>query len=234
MLFDRRSSLDIALVLAGAALTDATIEQLAMGANRAVVGQEIIQFSAAQALGNGQWRLSGLWRGLGGTENAVAGHQPGEDFILLDGSGKLLDPVVLGSVTEAAIASLGVADPSPVYAAINMRGIATKPPSPVHGRWSRQNDGSAVLTWTRRARGAWLWLDERDTPLGETAEAYELTFAEPGQVIRRWETNAPQLLLTASELTELARLGPQARFLIRHRGDRARSDALTVALPLVN
>lgn len=234
LVFDRRSSLDIVLVPRDLVLANATIEQLATGVNRAVVGEEIVQFAKALALGNGRWRLSGFWRGLGGTENAVAGHKAGEDFILLDGVGKMLDPVLLGSVTSSTIAALGVADPSPVYAAIRMQGIAMKPLTPVHGRWLKQHDGAALLTWIRRARGGWIWRDGVDTPLGETIEAYEVTFATPDRVIRRWETNASQLALSAAEAAEISAAAPQGRFSIRQRGDQAMSDILTVVVPQTN
>lgn len=234
LLFDRSARLDIQLAAADLALSGATMQQLAMGANRAVVGEEIVQFAKAQMLGNGQWRLSGFWRGRGGTEGAVGGHLAGEDFILLDGSGTALNPAVLGILPDVKVAALGVADTEPVSAFVRMRGIGTRPPSPVHGRWSTQGDGLILLTWTRRTRGSWIWLDEVETPLGETTEAYEVSFGESGQPIRRWETSAPQLPLSATEFAEICALSRSGLFLIRQRGDRGISNPLAVHLPLHN
>lgn len=232
LLFDRSTSVDIQLVGSDLALPSATMRQLAMGANQAVIGEEIVQFATAQALGGGVWRISGLWRGRGGTEGAVGRHAAGEDFILLDGAGTLLDPLQSGDAANAKIAALGVADAEPVVTSIRMAGIEAKPLSPVHARWSVQQDGSALLTWTRRARGAWTWLDALEAPLSETNEAYEVTFGEPGSPVRRWETNLTRLQLSASEMAEIAALKPQGRFLIVQRSDRALSDPLAVTPPL--
>lgn len=58
---------------------------LTAGANRLIVGREIVQFLAAVQTGPRSWRLSGLLRGRGGTE-AVAGlgHAGGTDVIPID------------------------------------------------------------------------------------------------------------------------------------------------------
>ena len=73
-LFDRSHTVTIAMLSNDMALTDATVRQLAMGANRALLGTELVQFIRAVPLGNRQWRLEGLLRGRGGTEQAIAGH----------------------------------------------------------------------------------------------------------------------------------------------------------------
>ena len=60
LLFDRSSTVTIALAGDDLLLADATMRQLAMGANRALLGNEIVQFLTAVPLGAGQWRLEGL------------------------------------------------------------------------------------------------------------------------------------------------------------------------------
>ena len=57
---------------------------LAEGANLAMVGREVIQFASAIPLGAGRFRLGRLGRGKGATEQEMAGHVPGEPFVLLE------------------------------------------------------------------------------------------------------------------------------------------------------
>lgn len=231
VLFDRANRLTVQLAASHFVLAEASQRQLAMGANRALVGAELIQFAHARALGGGQWELAGLWRGRGGTEAALSSHVAGERFILLDGSGAMLDPDLVGSAPDVVIAAVGLADPAPVMATIALRGIGFAPPSPVHARWRIAADGAATLSWVRRARGGWHWDDAAETPLNEQRELYELTFGSATSPLRRWEVAAAGLTLPPGELDGLRALDPAGTFQIRQRGDRGTSSALTVALP---
>ena len=231
LLFDRQSQVEVELIGKDLSLVDATMRQLVMGANRALIGHEIIQFASAVPLGQGRWRLSGLWRGRGGTENAIASHQIGEAFALLDGTGSALNSEAVGAVPGTLIAAIGLGDSASVTAPIMLSGIAFRPPSPVHGHWSRRSDGAHLLRWTRRARGGWLWQDGVDVPLGEQAEAYEVSFGLPGTTYARWETVAAEMALIPAELTALSAAVPTGQFSIRQRGDRALSEPHTLAPP---
>ena len=74
------------------------------GANLALLGGELIQFTTADALGSGQFRLSGLVRGLRGTE--VASHAAGDRFLLIEAQALkpiALPPWVAGYDVTAAI-----------------------------------------------------------------------------------------------------------------------------------
>lgn len=228
LLFDRHSRVVVELAAADLALAPATARQLAMGANRALLGEELLQFAHAQPLGGPLWELSGLWRGRGGTEQAVTGHQLGERFSLLDGSGTTLDPEAVGSAADAQIAAIGLADPEPVMAEITLRGIGSAPPAPVHGRLTAAPDGSAVLSWVRRARGAWRWDNGADTPLNEQRELYFVTYGQGGSPLASWEIGATTIALTAAEYAGLLTAAPTGSFSIRQRGDRGTSPALSV------
>lgn len=230
LLFDRRNQIEIDLVSDDFTLRDATMRQLAMGANRAVLGSEIIQFGRAAPLGNRRWQLSGLWRGRGGTETAITSHTVDEDFILLDGAGTPLDPETIGSSPGTRIAAIGLGDTEAVYAPIALRGIGSRPPSPVHGRLSRHSDGSASLIWTRRARGAWLWADGVETPLNEQREIYDVTFGSAANSLARWELAEPRLILPAAQFASLTASLSTGAFTIRQRGDRGVSEPLVIAL----
>lgn len=230
LLFDRHSSVTVRLVGEDLGLSDATMRQLAMGANRAILGQEIIQFASAVPLGGGNWRLSGLWRGRGGTENAIGGHQGDETFYLLDGSGTLLDSQIVGDAAGTLIAAIGQGDSQPATASVQLRGIGARPLAPVHGRLAVSGDGSAVLSWTCRARGAWQWLDGVDAPLNEQSEFYTVSFGSPSSPIMAWSTASPELALDTQTLSQLLSQMPTGQFMVRQRGDRGVSDPLTIPL----
>lgn len=231
LLFDRTNSVTVELAGADLVLTDATMRQLAMGANRALLGTEIIQFASAIPAAGGQWTLSGLWRGRGGTEGALGSHLAGERFILLDGTGTVLDPQAVGGVPGTLIAALGLGDTAPVTAPIALRGIGLRPPPPVHGRLELSADGGAALSWVRRARGAWIWADGVETPLNEQAESYEVTFGPPANPLARWTCAVPGLTLGAPQLATLVASHPHGPFTIRQTGDLGVSDPLTITLP---
>ncbi len=230
LLFDRHSSVVVQLVASDLLLTNATMRQLAMGANRALLGNEIVQFGDATPLGNGLWSLSGLWRGRGGTEAAIAAHAAGERLILLDGSGLALDPQAVGSTPGALIAAIGLGDTVPVTAPIALRGIGLRPPAPVHGRIAALASGATRLSWVRRARGGWLWQDGVETPLNEQSEAYDVTFGLAAAPLARWQVATPSLELGSAELAPLVTALPQGPFTVRQIGDLAWSEPLTVSL----
>lgn len=231
LLFDRTNSVDVLLVGEDLSLAPATMHDLAMGANRALLGEELMQFADAVALGGGRWRLSGLWRGRGGREAAIAGHLAGEPFVLLDGGAVALDPQAIGEVPGTEIAALGLFDPVPVASPILLAGITLQPLSPVHGRVYVDTAGTATLAWTRRARGAWQWLDGAATPLNEQGELYSVELTSAGAVLARWETTQPWLTLAAAELAPLLDAASAPTFLIRQHGDHGASPALAVPLP---
>ena len=103
------ATVDVELVSSDFLLADATPETLANGANRALVGGEVLQFVEATALGGALWRLRGLLRGRGATEAAAqVAHPAGTPFVLLDERLLALDPATLGAA--ASVAAIGLAD----------------------------------------------------------------------------------------------------------------------------
>ena len=226
LLFDRAATVTIALLNPDAALTDATLRQLAQGANRALLGDEIIQFTTARPLGAGRWMLSGLLRGRGGTEHAAAGHTAGEPFVLLDGPLVPLDPAIVGAA-GMTVAALGLADPAPALSQVRLAGLGWRPLAPVHGLAVDAADGGLELQWTRRARGGWRWDDGVELPLNEQREAYRVEFGEPDAPLARWDCPTARLHIAGSQWSSLSAAAPGGSFMVRQIGDRAAS------LPLV-
>jgi hypothetical protein len=231
MVFDRHSVVTIELVAADLQLADATMRQLAMGANRAALGDEIIQFASAVPLGGSRWRLSGLWRGRGGTESAIMGHAAGERFVLLDGTGTTLDPIAVGETPSALIAAIGLADSTTVTSPIALRGIGGRPLAPVHGKAQLDAIGKVALSWTRRSRGGWAWTDGVDLPLNEQGEFYTVTFGTSTAIGASWECQTQSLAVSAAEYASLLALMPSGTFAVRQRGDRGVSEPLFFPQP---
>ncbi len=228
LLFDRASNVTVTLFDPAAELGNATLRQLAQGANKALLGNELIQFAEATPLGTGQWRLSGLLRGRGGTEHALGAHAAGEPFVLLDSPLTLLDPALTGPPEQALIGALGLGDSAPATSPVWLAGIGWRPLSPVHGRTITPSGGGLELHWTRRARGGWRWEDGVDLPLNEQREAYVVEFGPgSGPAMSRWDCDSPQLVLASGEWSALVTATPAGVFTVRQVGDRA------LSLPLV-
>jgi Putative phage tail protein len=227
-LLDRHTQLVVQLLAPDLVLAPASFEALAAGANRALVGAELIQFAAAEPLGAGRWQLSLLLRGRGGTESQVAAHLLGEQFILLDGSATAIDAQAAGLHADSRIAAIGLADETPVFTSIALPGNTLRPLAPVHGRASRAADGGLALHWTRRARGAWRWLDGVDAPLSEQAEAYSLEFGSPGHIAARWEVTSPSLTIDSASFAALQVEEPTGIFFVRQIGSFGLSGALSI------
>lgn len=232
LLIDRASSVVIELIDPAMQLADATGRRLALGANRALLGEEILQFGRAMPLGAGRWRLETLLRGRGGTEWAIGCHAPGETFVLIDQRPLALDPRLVGDRPSTLIVAVGRGDAEAVTAPIALGGVWQQPLSPVHGRAEWQADGGCRLRWIRRARGAWQWLGGIETPLNEETEAYRLGYGPPDAPVAIWPLTTSEHLLPPETLAELSAILPGGAFHVRQVGRGALSRPLhLVTLP---
>ncbi len=224
--FEAAATLMLALEDEEAALEPARVEAIALGANRLLVGGELLQFAAAEPLGYGLWSLKGLLRGRGGTEaEAMKGHRAGTPATLLDD--RLLElPESLSLPEDGKIVAIGPGDETPVAAAVEQVGLSRRPWFPVHAVVRREPDGALALGWTRRARGGWAWLEEVEQPLVEQAERYEVGLGDPAAPSALWSTTAPALALDAVELGALAAAHAGEALWVRQRGSFALSHAL--------
>ncbi len=229
LLFDRSATVTVELVAADMMLSDATPQMLSAGANRALLGSELVQFARAVPLGDRRWRLEALLRGRGGTESSVAGHAIAERFVLLDGKPIALDPAMVGTAAGTIIAAAGLGDAVPVESTIALQGITRRPLSPVHPRAVTLADNSLELVWTRRARGTWGWLDGVDTPLHEQAESYLVTYGPLDAPLATWEVAAATLTIDPVQRTALAADLPGEKFRVRQQGTYALSEPLVLA-----
>lgn len=152
---------------AGDTLESVTDVQLDLGVNKALVGDELIQFGTAIYISDNQWQLRHFRRGIRGTAHAISGHQASEKFLLFTGD----DASVL--VQEGTIADVGrtyyfkalnsyqtldqvAADTVPVV------GNPYRPYAPSGVRLSRNSSDDLILEWSRHARRNGRWRDGGD------------------------------------------------------------------------
>jgi hypothetical protein len=230
VLFEPVASLTLDLVAGDLGFEDTDMAGLAAGANRVLIGNEVVQFMAAEPVGAQQWRLSGLLRGRGGTEQyAGLGHPEQTLAILLDDSLIALDPALVPPIATTRIAAIGTRDTEAVIAPLANPGLSRRPLAPVHPRL-RIDDGQAwVLGWTRRARGQWRWEDAVEVPLVEERETYLVGYGPADTPFATWTRDVPELHLTQAELADLRGAHGPAMFWVRQIGTFDQSPPLLLA-----
>src|SRR3546814_16015068 len=110
---DSIHALHVTLLSAYMELAGADEAALGLGRNLCLVGQELVQFSHVAQTGEASFRLEGLRRGLLGTEWAMASHEEGEAFLLLE-EDRLVELAPYGSGAEIGgglpVYAVGVGD----------------------------------------------------------------------------------------------------------------------------
>ncbi len=101
-------SVEIELIDEGQWLMSCDEDAIAAGANFALIGDELVQFADVQPLGSGRFRLTRLSRGRAATEWAMASHQIGELFLLVDEAA--LQPIALPTLARGS--SVRVTEPA--------------------------------------------------------------------------------------------------------------------------
>lgn len=146
------------------------------GVQAAIVGDEIIGFRDAVLNADGTYTVSGLLRGMRGSEYAMGDHSPGERFVLADLSLQRI-PGVTADLHVArlykAVTSGGSLATTGAQTFAN-DGAELKPYAPAQVGGGRNAAGDVLITWTRRTRISGEWRPYVDVPLGEVSEAYEV------------------------------------------------------------
>lgn len=224
-LIDRVHAALVTLVNPSMTLESVDDAALLGGANRAMLGAEMLQFGTAEPVGAGVWRLSRLLRGRAGTGGAAV-HAAATPFVLLDDSAPMLLPEALAHVAESGAARLqwaprgGTAMTEVVIAAA---GAALVPLAPIHGRITPDGAGGVLLGWRRRSRVDTGWRDHVDLPVGEGREAWRISLSPPVAGIGPWERATPDLHIGADLL---AAFPTGTSVAIRQVGDFAPSPPL--------
>lgn len=179
------------------------------GANLALIGEELVQFTNAEFLGKGSYKLSGLLRGRAGTENKVSTHASNEDFVLINNAvlqedmsnslinlERLYKPVSVGlSLDEAQNENF-------TYGANSL-----KPYSPVHIKGVRNVSGDLNISWVRRGRINATWQDNIDVPLIEANEIYEIDILDGNDQIIKTINNITQANFIYNQADQITDFG---------------------------
>ncbi len=227
-LIDAANSVEVMLLNAGMTLRDADTTALLGGANRAMIGREMLQFGRATPMAPGRWRLSHLWRGRRGTEDGVEPHPAGTPFVLVEEATSFVLPSAQAVSGVRVMASgLGDADPWP-QAICPTAGRAALPLTPVHPVAEVLSSGDVRLGWARRSRQGWAWRDGADASLGEEREAYRVSWFEGSAAVAE-----PTFTYSAALRARHRAMGlSNVAFDVRQSGDGGLSPPLVVTINL--
>ncbi len=197
--WDRFSSVDIDLLSEAMWLQPVSEAAVLAGANLALLGDELVQFTRADMLAPRRFRLSGMLRGRHGSEAAVTGHAERERFVLLDTAALLPVDLPIASTGRSMLArALGGGDGGSGAVAARVGGRALLPLSPAHLRlWQTGDD--IVAGWVRRSRSGFGWADFVDAPLAEASEAYCVTVWRDSVLVRTVTVSSPAFRYGAAE-----------------------------------
>ncbi len=211
-MFDEGNTVDVQ-ILSGNTLSSLPELSILNGGNVGLLGNEIFQFKNAVLVTGTTYRLSGLLRGRFGTEWASVGHGIGERFVLLSSPGVIqVQPTPTSDIGQPRIyqaVTAGQAIGSGVQQTITEKGNTLVCFSPV-----LLNAGGAgyyddiILTWTRRNRITWQWLESVDTPMSEATESYLVSIFNGATVVRTFTVGTPTVTYTlAQQITDFGGSG---------------------------
>lgn len=222
---DLATEIDVTLAHAEMSLVDADDAALDAGANLALIGDELVQFGIAEQLDLTRWRLRRLLRGRRGTEAAAGTQTAGDRFVLIERdalTGIDLSPATIGS--RIKVLASGIGDTAgPVGVDIVTNGVSVRPPSPAQLRL-RPRDGGVRMTWVRRSRGGWTWIDGVDAPLIEEFEAFRIVIAGRSGATRTIDTGSSQVDLPAVDIADPASVA------VRQHGRHGESPPATATI----
>lgn len=201
--FDIVSTVSVSLVGSGQ-LASATQRAVLNGANLALIGSEIVQFTTATLTSPGQYTLSGFLRGRMGTEWAMGLHVAGEPFVLISGlvARQTMSSALIGLLRAYKPVSVGSTLTATAENDFTYAGVALKPYAPVHITGVRDGSGNLTISWVRRTRVSGEWQAGVDVPLNEASEAYQLDVYNGSSVVRTISgLSSPTASYTAAQQT---------------------------------
>jgi hypothetical protein len=174
--WDLTSTVDVYLV--NGTLENRSEADVLNGANRALIGGEIIGFTTAALIAANTYRLSGLLRGFRNTEDQVGTHAVNEDFCWLNvGFGIFpVNPLWVGQTKyfKAVLSGGDIDDVDPISRVIT--GASLKPFSPTDPHSQRNASNDVTVSWKRRSRAIHDGFSASQPPLMEELERYEVEF----------------------------------------------------------
>ncbi len=175
-----QATLEIALTGPGGGFAPASLAALLLGANRLLLGGEVLQFAAPNRPGRGMaaYRPAARARGNRGRRacRAPRRYRRGADRRRARRARSRARSERSGDHhrrdrpqgRSTGVCLAGQRRPRPQAARPGASELATE-----------SGEGALTLGWTRRARGAWDWLDGVEAPLVEESELYRVGYGPP-------------------------------------------------------
>ncbi len=174
--------------------------------NAMLIGSEAIQFRVATLVSTGVYKLTGLLRGLRGTEWAMVDHAAAEECVLLTTTGlRRIDMQTnqLGVEKFYKGVTFGRALSTADAESFTANGVSLKPFSPTTLRALEESNGDVTITWRRRSRLATRGISTlgQSIPLGEETESYEVDIVggSPPAVVRTLTATSETATYTAAQ-----------------------------------
>ncbi|MDR3079045.1 MAG: glycoside hydrolase TIM-barrel-like domain-containing protein [Rickettsiales bacterium] len=128
------------------------------GRNLAIYGDELLQFRNVVLNADGSYEISGLLRGLWGTEDEIGNHRRGDRFIVL-GENLIAQEFDYDRVSfiyfyRAVTVGNDISKSQPM--AYELRGKSLEPLAPCHFSW-QMTDGGLAMGWEEKMRGQHGW-----------------------------------------------------------------------------
>ena len=203
--WDETSVLDV--YMTNGELESVTELECLNGANRACYGREVIGFRDVELTAERSYRLTGLLRGLRGTDEAISDHAVGDRFVVLTAPGLQWLSMSLSSVgmqRHYKAVTSGASLDDALAQEHFPTGATVAPFAPVQLAASRSASNDVTLTWVRRTRQVVRLFSAQAVPLVDPFEAYEVdvfeddTFAD---VVRTIACQSPSATYTAAQQT---------------------------------
>lgn len=184
---DTTNTLTVILFSETAQLDSASDEAVLLGANRMLVGMEVVGFTTATLTAARTYQLTGLFRGLNGTHDKIAGHSANEPVVLLsDGAVEFVEIGVSG--IDAAASYKGVSAGGDVDDAIARTltpiGKSAQPLDVYAIAGTRDGSDNLTVTWNARSRGSYNVITGGLPPLMDGTERYEVDYLGGSTVVR--------------------------------------------------
>lgn len=183
-----------------------TQDQLLAGKNYCAYGAdgrwEIIQFQNVTVNSGSSVTLSGLLRGLFGTEWAGSSHAVGDWVVLLDDADNAFigaDLAAIGATRKYKGVTLG--QDAQLVNALDFiyRGVNLKPLSPVNVRGYIESEVWYISVDPRTRLPGAQWSTGTAAPMGESAQLFEIEIYDGAILKNTYQSTVPSLVYTAAQ-----------------------------------
>lgn len=176
---------EVTVYMENGELTSTDHDGLIALTNLALIGSEIIAFRSAEWQSGNEYRLTGLLRGLFGTEWAMSTHGDREQFVMLDSAVQFvpLDYSDIGIPLRFACVRVGENPSAASWVSFTWQGEQMRPLSPRIIGAGRDADGDVTIKWRPRTRYPGTLIDTYENEAPEDAvptyvvEIYDADFA---------------------------------------------------------